>query len=266
MAKVPAVGGEVTTEPADLGADDADVLLRDTGAPIPTRRFTAPFVVEFYRSAVGKKWVMAVTGAIGMGYVFAHMVGNLHVFEGPAQIDHYGEWLRELLEPPFPRTFTLWALRTTLIVAIVLHLHAAYALTRVNRQARPVRYQSQRDYVAVTFAARTMRWTGVIVLLFIVYHLMDLSFGTSNPGFERGSVYRNTVASFEQWPVAIVYIVANLALGLHLYHGAWSLFQSVGLNSPRFNRWRRWFATAFAVVVTVGFISVPIAVLAGVVE
>jgi succinate dehydrogenase / fumarate reductase cytochrome b subunit len=258
--------GEVTTEPTRLGADDADQLTKDTGAPIPGPRFKTPFAIEFYRSAVGKKWVMAITGVIGMGYVFAHMVGNLHVFEGPDQINHYGEWLRELLDPPFPRTFTLWALRTTLIVAIVLHLHAAYALTRMNQKARPVKYQSHRDYVAATFAARTMRWTGIIVLLFIIYHLMDLSFGTSNPGFERGDVYRNTVASLEQWPVAIAYIVAVLALGYHLYHGAWSLFQSVGLNSPRFNRWRRWFATAFAAVVTVGFISVPVAVLAGVVE
>jgi succinate dehydrogenase / fumarate reductase cytochrome b subunit len=209
---------------------------------------------------------MAVTGVIGMGYVFAHMVGNLHVFEGPGQINEYGEWLRELLDPPFPRTFTLWMLRTVLIVAIALHLHAAYALTRMNRRARPTRYQSDRDYVAATFAARTMRWTGIIVGLFIVYHLLDLTWGAANPGFVRGDVYRNTVASFEQWPVTIAYIVANLALGLHLYHGAWSLFQSVGWNNPRFNPWRRYFATAFAVVVTAGFISVPVAVVVGIVE
>jgi succinate dehydrogenase / fumarate reductase cytochrome b subunit len=99
-----------------------------------------------------------------------------------------------------------------------------------------------------------------------VYHLADFTWGSANPGFERGDVYRNVVASFEQWPISIIYIVANVALGVHLYHGAWSLFQSVGLNNPRFNPWRRWFATAFAVVTTVGFISVPIAVLAGVVE
>jgi len=259
---------EPSTAPARAGADDADRLAKDTGRPVPApvRRFRTPFVIEFYRSALGKKWVMAVTGVIGMGFVFAHMVGNLHVFEGAPQINHYGEWLRELLDPPFPRTFTLWSLRVTLILAIVLHLHAAYALTRMNQKARPVKYQSDRDYVAATFAARTMRWTGVIVLLFILYHLADFTWGSANPGFERGNVYRNVVASFEQWPVAAIYIVANIALGVHLYHGAWSLFQSVGINNPRFNRWRRWFATAFAVVTTVGFISVPIAVLTGVVE
>ena len=257
---------ETSTEPAQLGADDADRLAKDTGAPVAEPRFRTPFFVEFYRSAIGKKWVMAVTGVIGMGFVFAHMVGNLHVFEGPEQLDHYGEWLRELLHPPFPRSFALWMLRITVLVALVLHVHAAYALTRMNQKARPVKYQSDRDYVAANFAARTMRWTGVIVLLFLVYHLMDLSWGNANPGFERGAVYRNTVASFEQWPVSIAYIVANLALGFHLYHGAWSLFQSVGMNNPRFNPWRRWFATTFAVVTTAGFIIVPIGVLAGVVE
>jgi succinate dehydrogenase / fumarate reductase, cytochrome b subunit len=257
---------EVSTAAQQPGADNADRLLKDTGVPIKEPRFRTPLVVEFYRSALGKKWVMAVTGVIGMGFVFAHMVGNLHVFEGPNQINHYGEWLRELLDPPFPRTFTLWMLRVTVIAALVLHVHAAYALTRMNQKARPVKYQSDRDYVAATFAARTMRWTGVIVLLFLVYHLADFTWGNANPGFERGNVYRNVVASFEQWPVAITYIVANLALGVHLYHGAWSLFQSVGINNPRFNPWRRWFATVFAVVTTVGFIIVPVAVLAGVVE
>jgi succinate dehydrogenase cytochrome b subunit len=257
---------EISTATPRAGAGDGDGLVEETGPAVSARRWRAPFPVEFYRSAIGKKWVMAVTGVIGMGYVFAHMVGNLHVFEGPGQINEYGEWLRELLDPPFPRTFTLWMLRTVLIVAIALHVHAAYALTRMNRRARPTRYQSDRDYVAATFAARTMRWTGIIVGLFIVYHLLDLTWGAANPGFVRGDVYRNTVASFEQWPVAIAYIAANLALGLHLYHGAWSLFQSVRWHNPRFNPWRRYFATAFAVIVTVGFISVPIAVMVGIVE
>ena len=258
---------EVSTADQRPEADDADRLVKDTGAPIPRARGRAvPFPIAFYRSSVGKKWVMAITGVVGMGFVFAHMVGNLHVFEGPNQINEYGEWLRELLDPPFPRTFVLWAMRIGLVTAILLHLHAAYSLTRVNQKARPVKYQSKRDYVAADFASRTMRWTGIIVLLFLIFHLMDLSFGTSNPGFVRGDVNRNLVASLEQWPVALAYIVANLALGFHLYHGAWSLFQSVGLNSPRLNPIRRPFAIAFAAVVTIGFISVPIAVLAGVVE
>lgn len=252
----------------EADADDAHRLLKDTGEPIPQR--PAPgsrlFLVRFYRADIGKKWVMAVTGIVLMGYVFAHMVGNLHVFEGPRQIDDYGEWLRDLLHPPFPRSMVLWGLRIALITSLALHIHAAYALTRVNWRARSLRYQSRRDYVVADYASRTMRWTGIIVGLFLVYHLLDLTWGAANPGYVRGEVYRNTVASFQRVPVSLVYIAANVALGVHLYHGGWSLFQSLGWNNPRFNQWRRYFAVAFAVVVTVGFISVPIAVMAEVVS
>jgi succinate dehydrogenase / fumarate reductase, cytochrome b subunit len=252
----------VSTASQRAGADDADRLATEFGKPeaepAPVRKRRLPFFVQFYRSDIGKKWVMAVTGVVLMGYVFAHMVGNLHVFEGARQIDEYGEWLRELLDPPFPRTMALWLLRIT--------IHAAYALTRVNWQARPQRYRSRRDYVAANFASRTMRWTGIIIALFLVYHILDLTWGAANPGFVRGQVYRNTVASFERVPVALAYTAACIALGIHLFHGAWSLFQSVGWNNPRFNIWRRYFAVGFAVVVTAGYISVPIAVQAGLVS
>ena len=222
---------------------------------------------EFYRSAVGKKYVMAITGVIGMGYIFAHMIGNLKLFIGPEAMDSYGRWLREsLLYPILPHHVALWTMRIVLIVALILHVHAAYALTVMNRRARPVRYQSKRDYIAADFAARTMRWTGVIVLLFIGYHLADFTWGWVNPGYVHGEVYRNSVASLSNPIVALFYIAANLALGFHLYHGAWSLFQSLGINSPRFNAWRRAFAIAFSVITIGGFVSVPIAVLLGIVE
>jgi succinate dehydrogenase / fumarate reductase cytochrome b subunit len=222
---------------------------------------------EFYRSALGKKYVMAITGVIGMGYIFAHMIGNLKLFIGPESMDSYGHWLREsLLYPILPQHVALWLMRITLIVALVLHVHAAYALTMMNRRSRPVRYQSKRDYIAADFAARTMRWTGIIVLLFIGYHLADFTWGWVNPGFVRGEVYRNTVASLSNPIVAIFYIAANLALGYHLYHGAWSLFQSLGINRPRFNPWRRAFAIAFAVITVGGFILVPFAVLFGMIS
>ncbi|MGH9025884.1 MAG: succinate dehydrogenase cytochrome b subunit [Acidimicrobiia bacterium] len=264
------VDEEVSTADEREDADAAGSLYRYTGAPVPLARraprFRLPAVVLFWRSAVGKKWVMAVSGIVLLGYVFAHMVGNLHVFEGPNQINHYGEWLRDLLDPPFPRTFFLWMLRLSLVAAFALHILAAYQLTLINRRARPVRYQSPRDYVAADFAARTMRWTGVIVGLFLLYHLLDLTWGTANPGFVRGDVYRNTVASFERIPVALVYVAGCLALGVHMYHGTWSMFQSLGINNPRFNHWRRYFAVAFSVVVTIGFISVPIGAMIGVVD
>jgi len=233
-----------------------------------------PFLVDLYSTAVGKKYVMAITGIIGIGFVISHMIGNLKMYLGLIDhngervydIDVYGEFLRELLVPILPRTYALWALRLVLIGALVLHVHAAYALTVMNRRARPTKYQSKRDYVVADFAARTMRWTGIIVLLFLVWHLADFTWGWVNPDFQRGAVYRNVDASLSRIPVAILYIVANIALGIHLFHGTWSLFQSLGWNSPRFNAWRRGLATAIATIVVVGNVSFPIAVQAGIVQ
>ena len=225
----------------------------------------APFPVEFYRSALGKKYVMAITGIMLMGFVFAHMVGNLKMYLGPEDFDHYGEFLRELLVPILPRTVALWGLRLGLIAAFALHIHSAYSLTIINKKARTTKYQSPRDYVAVTFASRTMRYTGVIFAIFLVWHLFDLTFTGTGYHYVRGHAYQNVDASLSRFPVAALYIVANLALGVHLFHGAWSLFQSLGLNNPRFNAWRRNFAAGFAAIVVIGNVSFPIAVLAGVV-
>ena len=233
-----------------------------------------PFLIDLYSTALGKKYVMAITGLIGIGFVIGHLIGNLKMYLGLIEengeqvydIDVYGEFLRELLVPLLPRTYALWALRLVLIGALVLHLHAAYTLTVMNRRARPVGYQSKRDYVAADFAARTMRWTGIIVLLFLFFHLADLTWGWFNPDFVRGEVYRNLDASLSRLPVAILYIVANIALGIHLFHGTWSLFQSLGVNSPRFNSWRRGLATGIATIIVVGNCSFPIAVQAGIVQ
>ncbi len=226
----------------------------------------APYPVELYRTAVGKKYVMAVTGIMWMGYVLAHMAGNLKIYMGAEDVNHYGEWLRTLLTPFFPRTVFLWILRSGLIAAIILHVHAAYSLTRMN-WARDKKYESRRDFIAASFASRTMRWTGTIVLLFIIFHLADLTWGVDgvHPDYQRGNVYHNLTESFERPAVAIFYILANLALGVHLLHGAWSLFQSLGMNHPRFNAWRRWFAYAFTIVVIGGNITFPLAVMTGVI-
>jgi succinate dehydrogenase / fumarate reductase cytochrome b subunit len=225
-----------------------------------------PFLIDLYSTAVGKKYVMAITGLIWVGYVVAHMIGNLKMFLGPEEIDHYAEWLRDLLVPALPRTVFLWLMRSVLIVALALHLHAAYSLTVINRRARPQRYRSPRDYIAANFASRTMRWTGIIVLLFLFFHLADLTWGWFNPDFVRGAVYHNVDASLSRLPVAILYVVANIALGIHLFHGFWSMFQSMGWNSPRFNQWRRAAAVALATVIVVGNVSFPVAVQAGIVD
>lgn len=232
----------------------------------PTRRL--PYPLDLYQTAVGKKWVMAITGIALLGYVLAHMVGNLKLYYGPADMNAYGDWLRHLGYPILQNSQALWLLRAALIVAFILHIHSAYSLTVMNRKARPVDYQSRRDYIAVDFAGRTMRWSGVIVLLFVVWHLMDLTFGTPgvNDDFIAHDPYNNVVSSFERPLVAAFYVVANLALGLHIYHGAWSMFQSLGVNNPRINTGRRVFATAFAALIVVGNVSFPVMVQTGLIN
>ena len=233
-----------------------------------------PFIVDFYSTAVGKKYVMAITGIMLIGFVIAHMIGNLKMYLGIVEhdgvrdydLDIYGEYLRQLLVPLMPEYATLWLLRIGLLAALVFHVHAAYTLTVLNRKARPVKYQSARDYQVASFASRTMRWTGSLVLLFILWHLADLTLGWVNPDFQYGEVYRNVDASLSRVPVAILYIVANIALGIHLFHGVWSLFQSMGWSNPKFNQWRRSLATAIAAIVVIGNVSFPVMVLAGVVE
>ncbi|MFN8018189.1 MAG: succinate dehydrogenase cytochrome b subunit [Acidimicrobiales bacterium] len=221
--------------------------------------------MEIYRSALGKKYVMALTGIMLMGFVFAHMVGNLKMYMGPVDYDHYAAFLRKLGYPILPKGVALWLMRAGLLTAVVLHIHSAYSLTRMNQRARITTYQSKRDYIAANFASRTMRWTGIIVFLFLIWHLADLTWGWANPDFVEGAVYHNVVVSFSRVGVAVLYVVANLALGVHLFHGAWSLFQSMGWNSPRFNKWRRNFAAAFAAIIVVGNCSFPIAVQLGIV-
>ncbi|MGH8874828.1 MAG: succinate dehydrogenase cytochrome b subunit [Acidimicrobiia bacterium] len=235
-----------------------------TAETAPTTRRS--WLVDFYRSAVGKKWVMAVTGIVLLAYVLAHMVGNLKIYLGPGELDEYAEALRDLLHPILPRHVALWLMRTGLIVAFLLHVHAATVLTFMNRRARAVVYQGPREYLVANYASRTMRWSGYIVGAFVIFHLMDLTWAiqpAATDQFVRGEVYTNVVASFSRVPVAVFYILANLLLGLHIYHGAWSMFQSLGVNNPRFNAWRRWFAQALAAVIVVGNVSFPVAVLAG---
>ena len=217
---------------------------------------------SLFATAVGKKYAMAISGLVLMGYVLLHMVGNLKIYFGAESMNKYSEWLREVGEPALPREWLLWGVRIVLLLAVVVHIYAAYALTRMNQRARPVKYASKRDFVAADFASRTMRWTGIIVVLFVIWHLLDLTWGPANPDFISGDPYHNVITSFERIPVAIAYIVANVALGVHLYHGAWSLFQSMGW----YGTWRRTFSIVFAGVIVLGNVSFPLAVMFGVVN
>lgn len=232
-------------------------------------RRALPWPIRFYKTDVGKKYVMAITGIVGLGFIVFHMLGNLHTFEGSEQLNHYAEGLREIGEPIAPRTFLVWIGRIGLLTALALHIHAAFSLNASNRRARgTVAYEGERSYLAANYASRTMIWTGVIILLFIVWHLADLTWGTevANPDFVRGEVYANLIASLDRWPVFLLYVIAQGALALHIWHGAWSLFQSVGVNNPRFNHWRRNFATALAAIVAIGYLTVPFGILFGIIH
>lgn len=235
-----------------------------------TARRRRPFVVDLYSTAVGKKYAMAISGIAMMGFVLFHMVGNLKMYAGAASLNEYADFLKRLAYPIAPKEWVLWGLRGGLLAMLLLHLHAAWSLTRLNRSARAVRYQGPRDYQAANFASRTMRWTGIVVLAYLVWHLLDMTFGVVNTvgaegTFVREEVYDNVVRSLDRPLVAAFYVVANVLLGIHLFHGAWSIFQSLGWNNPRFNSWRRGFAVGFATVVVVGNVSFPVAVLAGIV-
>lgn len=222
-------------------------------------------VFALARTTVGQKAVMAVTGIILFGFVLMHMLGNLKVFQGPAKLDAYAEWLREVGSPLLGHGQLLWIVRGVLLVATGLHLWSAFVLTRVSRAARPVRYR-RLESVESTYASRTMRWGGVLIALFVAYHLLHLTFGSVHPDFRTGSVYHNMISGFRVWPVSAFYIVAMVALSLHLFHGLWSLFQTLGWNHPKYNRYRRAFATVFALVIGVGNISMPVAILLGLVR
>lgn len=213
--------------------------------------------LRFYRAAVGKKVVMGVTGLIGIGFVLAHMAGNLLVFRGPEAFNGYARFLQSTGE-------LLWILRAVLVVALVLHVIAAVHLTVQNRAARPIGYVNRNPQVS-TWAARTMRAGGVLLLVFIVLHVLHFTTRNWQPGgaFAKGDVYANVVASFRIWWVTLFYVMAMIALALHLYHGAWSSVRSLGLSQPSVNPFHRRVALAVAVFLWAGFTAIPLAVLAG---
>ncbi|HTY41608.1 MAG TPA: succinate dehydrogenase cytochrome b subunit [Thermoanaerobaculia bacterium] len=214
----------------------------------------------FARSSIGRKVIMAATGVILVGFVVVHMLGNLQVYMGPEAMNRYAVFLREFLHGG-----GLWIARAVLLAAVVLHIWSATSLTLTSRRARPVGYREQQ-WKESTYASRTMRWGGVILLLFVIYHILHLTTGTVHQSFIEGDVYHNFVAGFRVVPVSLFYIFAMLALGLHLRHGVWSMFQTLGVSHPRYIHAARVLAWIVAIVVVVGNISFPLAVLAGLVK
>ena len=243
--------------------------------PVFKTRRPLPFPLNIYQSSVGRKWVMALTGIGLLGFVIVHMIGNLHIYEGPSRMYEYAETLRELGGGLVPRTLLLWVMRVGLLAMFLVHLHSAYTLKERSRLASDragfvggaKKYESKRDYVAANYASRTMRWTGPIVGLYVLFHLADLTWGWwLGDAYVRGNPYHNVVESLSSIPVAIIYVVANVALAVHIFHGTWSMFQSLGVNNPRYNGLRRNLATVLAGVVLIGNLSFPVLVQAGLVN
>jgi len=208
---------------------------------------------------------MAVTGLLLVGFLYAHMIGNLKIFFGAETFDHYAHWLRTIGTPLLPEAWYLWIQRAVLTVAVVGHIVAATILARRARQARPVKY-AHRPKVQGSYAARTMRWGGVIIALFLVWHILDLTTGTVNPLPGDSSAYMKLVASFDRWYVSLFYILAVVALGFHIRHGLWSAIQTFGANSAMKQNALKTFALVVAVGITVGFAIVPLAVMTGLVR
>jgi succinate dehydrogenase / fumarate reductase cytochrome b subunit len=222
-------------------------------------------LASLWRSTIGKKYVMAITGLIWFGYLIVHLWGNLNIYAGPVFLNTYGDWLRIVGEPFLGYSQFLWLARIILIPAFVVHVWAAASLTNRDRASRPRRYEMRKNLES-TFASRTMIYGGIFILLFLIYHLLDFTFGPANPSFEAGNIYHNVVASFQRWPVVLFYELAMIAVGLHLFHGIWSTFQTLGWNTARSTRGVRNVATGLAVLLTVGNMSIPLAVFSGIVR
>ena len=252
----------------------AQTTIRKGPAPIRKKQKQLPFPLNIYQSAVGRKWAMAVSGVVLLGFVMTHMIGNLHLYEGPLEIHEYAETLRNLGTDIIPRTWLLWGVRLLLIAAFAVHVHSAYSLKEISRKSNTrsnftdgnKKYASSQDFVAANYASRTMRWTGPIVLLYLFFHLADLTWGWFNKDWVLGDPYNNIVISMGNIGVALIYVVANIALAIHIYHGTWSLFQSLGINSPKINKARRSIAKGLAGIILIGNLSIPVAVTTGLID
>ena len=214
--------------------------------------------LTFYNTSIGKKVVMAITGLILFGFVIGHMLGNLQVFIGANQMNTYAATLKA-------NAALLWGVRVVLLVAVILHIVAAVQLARMSQRSRPEGYY-YKDVIQADYAARTMRWSGPIIAVFVIFHLLHFTTGTVHPSFNVHDVYRNVIVGFRFWPVSLFYIIAMGALGFHLWHGAWSMFQTLGLINPKSDKTIHKLAAVATLVIVIGFISIPMAVLAGLIS
>lgn len=210
----------------------------------------------FYESTLGKKVLMAITGIILFLYLVGHMLGNLQIFLDPAQIDKYAQFLHA-------SAAFLWSVRLILLFCLGVHIFAAFQVWWRSRTARPVKYKVFNP-PGVDYAAKTMVWSGPIIAAFVVYHLLHLTVGSIHPDYVHLGAYNNVIKGFQQTPVAIAYVIALLLLGFHLYHGLWSLFQTMGADHARYRMWRRPLAVLLTVIIIGGFIAVPVSVMTGV--
>lgn len=232
------------------------------------RAFPSNPLAIFWATTIGKKVVMAVTGVIMIGFLVMHVLGNLKVFAGAGQMDAYARFLRTVGEPELGYADALWLVRLVLLTAATLHITAAVQLTRMSWKARPVKYRDRKD-VETTFAAQMMRWGGVVLAIFIVFHILHFTFGAVGfaPGqFQDLHAYENVVAGFSVWPVAVFYIIAMAALCLHLDHGIWSMLQTLGWNTAQNEGKLRAISRVIAIAIFAGFISVPLGVMTGLVH
>lgn len=227
-------------------------------------RHSSP-ALALWHSTIGKKAVMAVTGLIMLSYLVAHMAGNLKIFFGREDFDEYAHWLRTVGTPVLHEAWFLWIMRAVLLAAIVLHATAAYQLSRRDLAARPQKYEhSQR--AKASYATNTMRYGGIILGLFVIYHILDFTSLTLNRNAVEGAAYDNLVSSFEVWWVTAVYIVAMVALAMHIAHGFWSAAQTLGANNAARDKALKATAGVLSVVIAAGFLIVPVSVLAGLVD
>ncbi|MGW7376390.1 succinate dehydrogenase [Streptomyces venezuelae] len=229
-----------------------------------TRTTSTSTARTVWGSTVGKKAVMAASGLVMIAYLVVHMVANVKIYFGAAGFDAYGHWLRVMGDPVLHREWGLWIARVVLLVSVVAHGVSAYQLSRRDIKARPTQYVHKKP--RATYATRTMRWGGVILGLFIVWHILDITTGTVHPGFEEGKPYNNVVDTFSTWYGNVIYITAMLAMGMHVRHGLWSAAQTLGVGTATRDRVLKPLANGLALVLTVGFVSVPVGVMTGVVS